>query len=69
MINTALNYHNFEIAKYLRSNLGQVPDCRISDCMYYGNFDFASYLISNGADVNNEFNFYLFIYIVVLWNI
>ena len=65
MIDYALNYHNFEIAEYLRSNLGQYSHS-ISGCMNYGNFDFASYLLSNGADVDRGFNFFLFISIFVL---
>ena len=65
MINTALDYRNYEIAEYLKSNLGQFPNS-ITECMHFGNFDVASYLISNGANINKVYNLFLFIFIVIL---
>ena len=58
MINTALDYRNYEIAEYLKSNLGQTPDS-LTESMYFGNYDIASYLFTNGANTND-------IYIIVL---
>ena len=55
MINTALDYRNYEIAEYLKSNFGQTPDS-IAESMYFGNYDIASYLLSNGEDINKIYN-------------
>ncbi|EAX89953.1 hypothetical protein TVAG_124330 [Trichomonas vaginalis G3] len=65
MIDTALDYHNYEIANYLKSNFGQTPDS-IAESMYFGNYDVASYLLSNGEDINKIYSFLLFIFIIVL---
>ena len=43
MINIALDYRNYEIAEYLKSNLGQTPDS-IAESMHFGNYEIASYL-------------------------
>ncbi|EAX93972.1 hypothetical protein TVAG_429020 [Trichomonas vaginalis G3] len=67
MINTALDYHNFEIADYLKSNFGQTPNS-IAECMYFGNYNVASFLLSNGADINEVYIIFLFILCIVLWN-
>ncbi|EAX92610.1 hypothetical protein TVAG_178870 [Trichomonas vaginalis G3] len=67
MIHTALEYHNIEIAEYLKSNFGQHLDS-IADCMHFGNFDIASYLLTNGSDVNRIYNFFLFMSFIVLQN-
>ena len=67
MINTALDYRNYEIAEYLKSNLGQFPNS-ITECMHFGNFDVASYLITNGEDINKLYNLFIFIIIIVLYN-
>ncbi|EAY07701.1 hypothetical protein TVAG_117820 [Trichomonas vaginalis G3] len=67
MIDIALDYHNFEIAEYLKSNLGQVPSS-IAESMYYGNYDIASYLLTNGANINKAYNNFRFISINVSWN-
>ncbi|EAY01448.1 hypothetical protein TVAG_490360 [Trichomonas vaginalis G3] len=67
MINTALAYRHFEIAEYLKSNFGQSPNS-IAESMYYGNFDIASYLLSNGANINDVYILFLFIFVIVLWN-
>ncbi|EAY01406.1 hypothetical protein TVAG_230100 [Trichomonas vaginalis G3] len=64
MINIALGYRNYEIAKYLESNFGQTPDS-IAESMYFGNYDIASYLLSNGEDINKIYNLFLFIFIIV----
>ncbi|EAY17265.1 hypothetical protein TVAG_266280 [Trichomonas vaginalis G3] len=65
MINTALDYRNYEIAEYLKSNLGQTFDS-IAESMYFGNYHIASYLLSNGEDINKIYNFFLFVFIIVL---
>ncbi|EAX99567.1 hypothetical protein TVAG_104480 [Trichomonas vaginalis G3] len=65
MINTALDYRNYEIAEYLKSNFGQSPHS-IAESMLFGNFDVASYLLSNGEDINEFSNLFLFIFIIVL---
>ena len=67
LINTALDYRRYEIAEYLKSNFGQIPNS-IAECMYFGNFDIASYLLSNGSDINKFYNFFLFISFIVLRN-
>ncbi|EAY05195.1 hypothetical protein TVAG_058520 [Trichomonas vaginalis G3] len=65
MINTALDYRNYEIAEYLKSNFRQTPDS-IAESMYFCNYSVASCLISNGADINKNYNLFLFILIIVL---
>ncbi|EAX81052.1 hypothetical protein TVAG_305070 [Trichomonas vaginalis G3] len=65
MINTALDYRNYEIAEYLKSNLRQTPDS-MAESMYFCNYSVASCLISNGADINKIYNLFLFILIIVL---
>ncbi|EAY11052.1 hypothetical protein TVAG_044760 [Trichomonas vaginalis G3] len=66
MMNTALDYRKYEIARYLKSNLGQTFDS-IAENMYFGNYDIASYLLSNGEDINKIYNIlFLFIIIIVL---
>ena len=64
MINTALDYHNYEIAEYLKSNLGQVPDS-LAQSLYYGNYNIASYLLSNGTDLDRLFVLFYIILIIV----
>ena len=56
MINIALGNRHYDIAEYLKSNLGQFPDA-LAEILYYGNYDVASYLLSKGADINKKFNF------------
>ncbi|EAY12083.1 hypothetical protein TVAG_039310 [Trichomonas vaginalis G3] len=65
MINTALDYRNYEIAEYLKSNFGQTPNS-IAESMHFGNYDVASYLFSNGEDINKIYIFFLFIFINIL---
>ncbi|EAY17731.1 hypothetical protein TVAG_170450 [Trichomonas vaginalis G3] len=65
MINTALNYRNYEIADYLKTNFYQTPDS-ITESMYFGNYEIASYLLSNGEDINKIYNLFHFIFIIVL---
>ncbi|EAX99134.1 hypothetical protein TVAG_115380 [Trichomonas vaginalis G3] len=65
MINIALGYRNYEIAKYFESNFGQTFDS-IAESMYFGNYDIASYLLSNGEDINKIYNLFLFIFIIIL---
>ncbi|EAY19285.1 hypothetical protein TVAG_451990 [Trichomonas vaginalis G3] len=65
MINTALNYRNYEIAEYLKSNLRQTP-YSIAESMYFCNYSVTSCLISNGADINKIYNLFFFIFIIVL---
>ncbi|EAY09503.1 hypothetical protein TVAG_102520 [Trichomonas vaginalis G3] len=65
MINTALDYRNYEIAEYLQSNLGQTFDS-IAESMHFGNYHIASYLLTNGEDINKIYNFFLFIFNIVL---
>ena len=65
MINTAIDYRNFEIAEYLQCNFGQIPDS-LAESMYFGNFDVASFLLSNRADINDDYNLFLFISIIDL---
>ncbi|EAY21806.1 hypothetical protein TVAG_238320 [Trichomonas vaginalis G3] len=67
MINTALDYHNYEIAEYLKSNFGQTFDS-IAESMHFGNYDVASYLLSNGEDINKIYILFIFIFIIVLYN-
>ncbi|EAX89962.1 hypothetical protein TVAG_124420 [Trichomonas vaginalis G3] len=67
MINTALDYHNYEIANYLKSNFGQTPDS-IAESMYFGNYDVASYLLSNGEDINKIYILFIFTFFIVLFN-
>ena len=64
MINIALEYHNNEIAEYLKSNCGQTFDS-IAESMYFGNYDVASYLLSHSANVNKIYILFLFILCVV----
>ena len=65
MINAALDYRHYEIAKYLESNFKQTFDS-IAESMYFGNYEVASYLLSNGGKINNTYNLFLFIFINVL---
>ncbi|EAY00408.1 hypothetical protein TVAG_114120 [Trichomonas vaginalis G3] len=65
MINTALDYRNYEIAEYLKSNFGQTFDS-IAESMHFGNYDVASYLLSNGGKINKNYILFLFIFINVL---
>ncbi|EAX77873.1 hypothetical protein TVAG_557640 [Trichomonas vaginalis G3] len=65
MINTALDYHNYEIAEYLKSNFGQTFDS-IAESMHFGNYDVASYLLSNGEDINKIYILFIFIFIIFL---
>ncbi|EAX88698.1 hypothetical protein TVAG_294040 [Trichomonas vaginalis G3] len=65
MINLALDYRNYEIAEYLKSNFGQTPDS-IAESMHFGNYDIASYLLSNGEDINKIYHLFLFIFIIFL---
>ncbi|EAY10808.1 hypothetical protein TVAG_258100 [Trichomonas vaginalis G3] len=65
MINIALDYRNYEIAEYLKSNFGQTPDS-IAESMHFGNYDIASYLLSNGEDINKIYHLFLFIFIIIL---
>ncbi|EAX83432.1 hypothetical protein TVAG_466540 [Trichomonas vaginalis G3] len=67
MINIALDYRNYEIAEYLKSNFGQTPDS-IAESMHFGNYDIASYLLSNGEDINKIYNLFLFILIIILYH-
>ncbi|EAX85906.1 hypothetical protein TVAG_438680 [Trichomonas vaginalis G3] len=64
MINTALDYHHYEIANYLKSNFGQTFDS-ITESMYFGNYEIASFLLSNGEDINKIYNLFLFTFIIV----
>ncbi|EAY16196.1 hypothetical protein TVAG_340900 [Trichomonas vaginalis G3] len=64
-INIALDYRNYEIAEYLKSNFGQTPDS-IAESMYFGNYDVASYLLTNGGDINKIYNLFLFIFTIIL---
>ncbi|EAY23659.1 hypothetical protein TVAG_119960 [Trichomonas vaginalis G3] len=63
-INIALDYRNYEIADYLKSNFGQTFDS-IAKSMHFGNYDIASYLLSNGGNINKIYNLFLFILINV----
>ncbi|EAX93306.1 hypothetical protein TVAG_277110 [Trichomonas vaginalis G3] len=65
MINTALNYRNYEIAEFLKSNFGQSPHS-IVESMHFGNYDIASYLLTNGEDINKLYNLFSFIFIIIL---
>ncbi|EAX89502.1 hypothetical protein TVAG_324810 [Trichomonas vaginalis G3] len=65
MINTALDYRNYEIAEFLKSNFGQTPNS-IAESMHFGNYDIASYLLINGEDINKLYNLFLFILIIFL---
>ncbi|EAY11313.1 hypothetical protein TVAG_344070 [Trichomonas vaginalis G3] len=65
MINIALKYRHYEIADYLKSNLGQTFDS-IAESMHFGNYDVASYLLSNGGNINKIYHLFLFIFIIVL---
>ena len=67
MINTALDYRNYEIAEFLKSNFGQSPHS-IAESMHFGNYDIASYLLTNGEDINKLYNLFLLIFIIVLYN-
>ncbi|EAX91555.1 hypothetical protein TVAG_410680 [Trichomonas vaginalis G3] len=67
MIDTALDYHNYEIANYLKSNFGQTFDS-IAESMHFGNYDISSYLLSNGGNINKIYILFIFIFIIVLWN-
>ncbi|EAX88921.1 hypothetical protein TVAG_269920 [Trichomonas vaginalis G3] len=64
MINRALNYRNYEIAEYLKSNFGQAP-YSTAESMYFGNYDIGSYLLSNGEDINKIYILFIFIFIIV----
>ncbi|EAX92127.1 hypothetical protein TVAG_224890 [Trichomonas vaginalis G3] len=63
MINTALNYRNYEIAEYLRSNFIQ-PFNSIAESMHFGNYDIVSHLLSNGWNINKIYNLFLSIFII-----
>ncbi|EAY22591.1 hypothetical protein TVAG_036160 [Trichomonas vaginalis G3] len=65
LIDTAFEYHNYEIAEYLKSNCGQTFDS-IAESMLFGNYDVASCLISNGADINQTCISFLLIFIIDL---
>ncbi|EAX97307.1 hypothetical protein TVAG_123570 [Trichomonas vaginalis G3] len=65
MINTALDYRNYEIAEYLKSNFGQTFDS-IAESMYFGNYDVASYLLSNGEDINKIYILFIFTFFIAL---
>ncbi|EAY20089.1 hypothetical protein TVAG_365970 [Trichomonas vaginalis G3] len=67
MINTALDYHNFEIAGYLKSKFGQFPNS-VTGSMNFGNFNIVSYLLSNGADINKIEILFIFTFTIVLWD-
>ncbi|EAY04589.1 hypothetical protein TVAG_233250 [Trichomonas vaginalis G3] len=64
IINTALDYRNYEVAEYLKTKLGQKPDS-LAESLHFGNYDIASYLISNGADINNIYILFLSISIII----
>ncbi|EAY02080.1 hypothetical protein TVAG_485150 [Trichomonas vaginalis G3] len=61
MISTALDYRNYEIAEYLKSNFAQTPDS-IAESMYFVNYDVASYLLTNGEDINKCYILFLFLF-------
>ncbi|EAX78909.1 hypothetical protein TVAG_537920 [Trichomonas vaginalis G3] len=63
--NIALDYHNFEIADYLKSNFRQTFGS-IAESMRFGNYDVASYLLSNREDINKINDLFLFIFIIAL---
>ncbi|EAY13971.1 hypothetical protein TVAG_491090 [Trichomonas vaginalis G3] len=65
MINTALDYRNYEIAEYLKSNFGQTPNS-IAESMYFGSYEVVSYLIFNGCDINEIYNLFHLISINVI---
>ncbi|EAX99561.1 hypothetical protein TVAG_104420 [Trichomonas vaginalis G3] len=65
LINKALRYKNYKIAQYLKSNFGQHPNS-IAKSMYFGNYDIAYYLLSNGANINDVYDFFLFLFIIVI---
>ncbi|EAY17209.1 hypothetical protein TVAG_291610 [Trichomonas vaginalis G3] len=64
LIDTAVSYHNYEIAEYLQSNCGQTFNS-IAKSMHFGNYDVASCLIYNGANIDKIFISFLFIFIIV----
>lgn len=68
MIQIALNYHHFELAEYLKTNLEQIPTS-FAENLYFGNYDIASDLRCNGADINKFYIHYCIIKSSILfWN-
>ncbi|EAY18632.1 hypothetical protein TVAG_062370 [Trichomonas vaginalis G3] len=67
MIYTALNYHNFEIAEYLQTNLGQFPES-IAHSFLYGNYDVASHILYQGGSSRDYRIIFLFTLIIALSN-
>lgn len=67
LIDTLLIFHNYELAEYLKTNLGQVPNS-LAENLLFGNFETATYLLRNGADINNICIIILSIFICSLFN-
>ncbi|EAX87628.1 hypothetical protein TVAG_313310 [Trichomonas vaginalis G3] len=65
MISTALDYHNYEIAEYFKSNFGQT-NYSIAESMHFGNYEVASYLLTHGGIINIRYNPFLFMFIIDL---
>ncbi|EAY08405.1 hypothetical protein TVAG_269310 [Trichomonas vaginalis G3] len=65
MINIALDYHNYEIADYIKSKYGQTFDSN-AESMDAGNDDINSFLLANGGKINEIYIIFLFISIIDL---